>query len=135
MSERRLADTNLIVRFLMRDHEKHAQAARRLMAACDQGEITLILLPIVLAECVFVLASFYQQSRDHVARALGDFISSPGIELSGTSLYLDALDRYRTSNIHFVDCVIAATAARDDIAIATFDRDFRKFSDVRVNID
>ena len=135
MSERRLADTNLIVRFLLRDHEKHAHAARKLIAACHQGQITLVLLPIVVAECVFVLESFYKHSRADIAQVLSDLIASPGIEVSEMPLHLDALDRYRKSKLHFVDCVIAATAAANDVAVATFDRDFRRFPDVRVNID
>jgi predicted nucleic acid-binding protein len=31
-----------------------------------------------------------------------------------------------------VDCLIAATATAEDIPVATFDQDFRKFADVRV---
>ena len=135
MSERRLADTNLIVRSLVRDHEKHAHAAKKLVSACDRGEITLVLLPTVIAECVFVLESFYKQSRTEIARVLRDLIASPGIELSEKSVHRDAFDRYRNTKLHFVDCVIAAAAAHYDIPVATFDRDFRRFPDVRVNID
>jgi predicted nucleic acid-binding protein len=31
-----------------------------------------------------------------------------------------------------VDCLIAATAVAKNVAVATFDLDFRKFADVRV---
>ncbi len=135
MSERRLVDTNLIVRYLVEDHEKHVHAATKLIAACQRGEIALVLLPTVAAECVFVLESYYKRSRAEVARVLSGFIASPGIELAEKSVHLDALERYHSSKLHFVDCVIAATAAHDDIPVATFDRDFRKFPDVRVNVD
>ena len=64
--------------------------------------------------------------------ALGILISSPGVEISGAALHLDALDRYRKTKVHFVDCLIAATASAEDTPVATFDQDFRKFSDVRV---
>jgi len=42
------------------------------------------------------------------------------------------LERYRTTKVHFVDCLLAATAAAEDTSVATFDQDFRKFADVRV---
>lgn len=135
MSERRLVDTNLIVRLLVDDHDEHARVADKLIAAADRGELTLVLLPTVLAECVFVLGSFYKHSRTEIAQALSALIASPGIELSGKPIQLAALDRFRNSSAHFVDCLIASTAARDDIPIATFDRDFRKFPDVRVKTD
>jgi predicted nucleic acid-binding protein len=134
MSQRRLLDTNLIVRHLVQDHERHAQAAAKLFAACDRGELTLVILPAVLAECVFILESFYQNPRAAIARALRSLLRSPGIELAESAIYLDALDRYGRSKVHFVDCVIAATAAAHDWPVATFDADFRKFSDVTVNL-
>ena len=132
MSERRFVDTNLIVRYLVQDHEKHAKAAGRLFDACDRGDLVIVVLPVVLAECVFVLDSFYGHARGDIASALSRLISSPGVEISGAAIHLDALDRYRKTKVHFVDCLIAATATTEDVAVATFDQDFRKFNDVRV---
>jgi predicted nucleic acid-binding protein len=39
---------------------------------------------------------------------------------------------YKRTKIHFVDCLIAATAAAENVGVASFDQDFRKFTDVRV---
>ena len=132
MSKRRLIDTNLIVRHLVQDHEKHARAAEKLFDASDRGELIILVLPVVLAECVFVLDSFYGRPRADIASALGTLISSPGVEISDAAVHLDALNRYRQTKIHFVDCLIAATAAAQNTPVATFDHDFRKFADVRV---
>ena len=134
MSKRRLVDTNLIVRFLVQDHEKHAKAAGRLFDACDRGDVVIVVLPAVLAECVFVLESFYEHPRGDIASALGRLISSPCVEIDGSAIHLDALDRYRKTKVHFVDCLIAATAATENMPVASFDQDFRKFTDVRVEI-
>ena len=132
MSERRLVDTNLIVRHLVQDHEEHAKASDKLFEACDRGELAIVLLPVVVAECVFVLESFYEHPRENIALALGKLITSPGVEIIEMSIHVDALDRYRKTKLHFVDCLIAATASAEKIAVATFDRGFRKFADVRV---
>jgi len=130
VSKRRLVDTNLIVRYLVQDHEKHAKAAGKLFEACDRGNVVIVVLPAVLAECVFVLESFYEHPRGDIASALGRLISSPGVEID-TAIHLDALDRYRKTKVHFVDCLIAATAATENMPVASFDQDFRKFTDVR----
>jgi predicted nucleic acid-binding protein len=45
------------------------------------------------------------------------------------------LERYGKTRIHFVDCLIAATASTENIPVASFDRDFRKFADVRVEME
>jgi predicted nucleic-acid-binding protein len=132
VSKRRLIDTNLIVRHLVQDHERHAKVAGRLFDASDRGEVLIVVLPAVLAECVFVLDSFYQHSRQDIARALGTLLSSPGVEIKEEAIHHDALDRYRKSKVHFVDCLLAATASAENTPVATFDLDFRKFSDVRV---
>ena len=134
MSKRRLVDTNLIVRYLVQDHEKHAKAAGKLFDACDRGDVVIVVLPAVLAECVFVLESFYEHPRGDIASALGRLISSPGVEIDA-AIHLDALDRYRKTKVHFVDCLIAATAATEDMSVASFDQDFRKFTDVRVETE
>jgi predicted nucleic-acid-binding protein len=134
VSKRRLVDTNLIVRYLVQDHEKHAKAAGKLFDACDRGDVVIVVLPAVLAECVFVLESFYEHPRGDIASALGRLISSPGVEIDA-AIHLDALDRYRKTKVHFVDCLIAATAATENMPVASFDQDFRKFTDVRVETE
>jgi predicted nucleic acid-binding protein len=135
MSKQRLVDTNLIVRYLVQDHDKHARAAGKLFDACDRGDVVIAVLPVVLAECVFVLESFYRHPRADIATALGRLISSPGVEISEVTVHLDALNRYKGTKAHFVDCVIAATAVAKNVPVATFDHDFRKFADVRVETE
>lgn len=134
MSKRRLVDTSLIVRYLVQDHDKHTKAAGKLFDACDRGDVVVVVLPAVLAECLFVLESFYEHPRADIASVLGRLISSPGVEIDGVAIHLDALDRYRKTKVHFVDCLIAATAATENMPVASFDQDFRKFTDVRVEI-
>ena len=135
MSKRRLVDTNLIVRYLVQDHARHARAAGKIFDACDRGDVVIVLLPAVLAECVFVLESFYEHPRGDIAGALSRLVSSPGVEILEALIHLDALHRYRRTKVHFVDCLIAATAAAENTPVVTFDQDFRKFTDVRIETE
>lgn len=135
MSKQRLVDTNLVVRYLVQDNDKHARAAGKLFEACDRGDVVIVVLPAVLAECVFVLESFYRHPRTDIASALGRLISSPGVEIGDVTVHLDALNRYKGTRAHFVDCLLAATSVAKNVPVSTFDRDFRKFVDVRVETD
>lgn len=135
MTKRRIIDTNLIVRHLVQDHKSHARAAAKLFEACDRGDAIVVILPAVLAETVFVLESFYKHSRQDIAQTLAALISSPGVEMEDLAAHLDALERYRTSKLHFVDCTIAATAAARDLPVATFDAGFKRFADVAVELE
>lgn len=135
MSERRLLDTNVIVRYLVRDNLDQVAIARKLFHAAERGELTLVVLPEVLAECVFVLESFYGRARELVAEKLTVLVTTAGIELADVAIHLDALRRYGSSKMHFVDCTIAATAAAAGLAAATFDREYKKFGDVKVSVE
>ena len=135
MSDRRIVDTNLVIRHLAKDHPEHERIANDLFVAAGRGELVLILLPAVVAECVFVLESFYKQSRDRIADSLSKLLSSNGVEAVDIALHQDALDRYKKTRLHFVDCVIAAAAAIDGIPIATFDRGFLQLADIRIKLD
>ena len=135
MTPRRLVDTNLIIRHLTQDDPKHAATAARLFDACDRGELVLIVLPEVLAECVFVLESFYKHPRGQIAGALRALIATSGIEMADLPIHLDALDRYARGKLHFVDCTIAAAAVSQDIAAASLDAGIAKLKDVRVELD
>ena len=134
-SEKRLLDTNFIVRYLIQDDERQAQQAERLFGACDRGEVQLVLLALVLAECVFVLQSFYKRSREYIAEGLQMLLSNPDVVIADKGVYMDALARYGSCKAHFVDCTIAAHGAAGKLAIATFDEGFAKFHDVTVKID
>ncbi|MGH9572746.1 MAG: PIN domain-containing protein [Candidatus Acidiferrales bacterium] len=119
---------------LAQDHEEHGEIARKLFEDSDRGNLVVIILPVVLAESAFVLESFYRRTRVDIAFALSSLISSPGVEIEREAVHLDALDRYRTTQFHFVDCLIAATAAAENTPVATFDQGFRKFPDVRIEL-
>lgn len=93
------------------------------------------MLPAVVAECVFVLESFYNHARADIARTMVHFLSSPGIELPDVAAHLDGLNRYSRSKMHFVDCVIASAAAALGLPVATFDSDFKKFPDLMIDLD
>jgi hypothetical protein len=85
----------------VQDHEKHAEAAGKLFDACDRGDVVIVVLPAVLAECAFALESFYGHPRGDITSALGRLISSPGVEIDA-AIHLDALTK-----VYFVDCLIA----------------------------
>lgn len=131
---RRLLDTNLIVRHLVQDNARHAEIALRMFSACDRGELTLVILPAVVAECVFVLESFYEHDRADIASALTGLVTSPGVELPDRQIHADALGLYGKTKLHFVDCVLAATATTHRIPVATFDAALKKLPGVRVDL-
>jgi predicted nucleic-acid-binding protein len=108
--------------------------AKNLFAASDRGELVIVILESVLAECVYVLESFYDRTRPEIAAALKTIITGTGVEMDHRAVNVDALERYAHTTANFVDCLIAAAAVEQGAPVASFDRDFRNFSDVRIGL-
>ena len=126
-----LLDTNVLIRFLLGDHAKHSPAARALFAdACD-GRCVLILTDVAVAESVWVLHSFYNIGREKITEGLGKVILSAGVRCLRRDEILDALDRFASTKCDFLDCYLAALAESSGDRVATFDKDFDRFDDVK----
>jgi hypothetical protein len=78
-------------------------------------------------ECVFVLESFYKFDRAVIAQVLNAVITGSGMEMSDLPIHMDALGRYGRTQMHIVDCALAATAADEELPLATFDQNFKRF--------
>lgn len=125
-----LVDTNVLVRFLTGDPPKMAAQARRLLERADTGEVALVLLPVIVAETIYTLESFYEMERTAVAGRLIALLRCRGIRAVEHDRVLDALGRCRDFKAHFSDAYLAASAAELRQPIVSFDRDFDKFRDV-----
>lgn len=56
------ADANVLLRFLTGEPRDLAEKAARLMARAERGEVVIVLAPLVIAEVIRVLKSFYRHS-------------------------------------------------------------------------
>jgi len=129
--QRLLVDTNVLARFFTGDPPDMAIKVRRLMERADRGDIALVVLPLIAAELVYTLESFYGMDRKEVAIKLLSFVQSRGIEAVEPVRMVDALQRCRDRGAHFADAYLAASSVELGSPIASFDRDFDKFKDVQ----
>ena len=130
-TQRQLVDTNVLVRFFTGQPHAMAVKARRLVERADSGEIILVVLPVIVAELFYTLESFYGMERKEVAAKILSFLQSRGIETGELAHIANALKRCRDCNAHFADAYLAACALASENPIASFDRDFDKFKDVK----
>jgi predicted nucleic acid-binding protein len=130
-AKRQLVDTNVLTRFFTGEPPQMAAKARRLVERADQGEVLLVILPVIIAETMYTLESFYEIERKEVSARLLAFLQSRGIEAAESARVSDALMRCHHSNAHFADAYLAAAAVELRNPIASFDRDFDKWKDVR----
>lgn len=125
-----LVDANVLLRFITGEPADQANQVANLFEAADAGKIRLTVLPMVLAEAVFVLTGFYEHSRSKTAEVLSHLISCPGFHSAEREVMLHALKLFGTSKLDFVDCHLAAASIRDGQAVVSFDQDFAKLHGV-----
>lgn len=121
-----LLDTNVLLRFITGELADQAADVAKLMSAADAGQVKLAVLPMVLAEAVFVLTEFYEHSRREIADVLSHLISSPGFHSEEQERMLQALQLFGAGKLDFVDCYLAAASVRDGRTVVSFDRALAK---------
>lgn len=126
-----ILDANVLVRFLVQDVPQQAKAARKLVELAESGAIRLVVDPMIIAEAVYVLTSFYKKPRESVANALLVFVQSDGVFAGEESRLVDALRRFQRTSVDFADAWLAASAAETQREVASFDRDLDRFGDVK----
>jgi predicted nucleic acid-binding protein len=130
--ERAFADTNLFLRYLTNDVPAQADAVERLLARAAEGDLVLVTTPMVIAEIVWTLESFYGLSKSDIRDRVVAVLNTPGIEANQEHLLLDALESYADKNVDFADAYNAAWMREQGIeAVYTFDRrHFGRLDDV-----
>lgn len=126
-----LLDANVLVRFLVQDDPKQSAAAMALFEKAERGEVALHLDALAVAETVYVLIGRYARGRAEVVNVLLAIIQNAGVETAEEDAVVDALHRFGAMNVDFSDAWLAARAAQLGFPVASFDRDFDKFKDIK----
>ena len=124
-----MLDTNVLLRFLLDDHPELSRAAAALFQQAADEKCLLILTDLGIAEAIWVLTSYYKLERQKVSESLAKLLLQAGVQCPTLEPVLDALARFKATDCDFFDCYLAAQAASSGVAIASFDKDLRKFED------
>lgn len=115
-------DTNVLVRFLVRDDQMQFARARRLLQReTGRGEPVLINL-LVLLETEWVLRSRYALSKSEILGAFSGLLDAAELLFEDEASLEQALYTWKDSSAQFADCLIGARNwALDCRATASFD--------------
>lgn len=105
--------------------------AVRATAALASGE-QLLLADVVVAECVYVLESFYEVGRARVAELMRAAIALPSIAVVDASVLRRSLEVYERDRIDFAEAYLVAHAEATGVkAVMSFDRAIDRVGSVR----
>jgi predicted nucleic-acid-binding protein len=115
-------DTNVLVRFLVRDHEAQFERARRLIKREVGAQEKVLISLLVLLETEWVLRSRYRVQKTQIVDAISGLLDATELELEDEATIEEALYLWRDSATDFADCLIGAHHRKLGCrATATFD--------------
>lgn len=109
----------MIIRHLTGDPPAQAARATAALASAER----LLLTDLVVAECVYVLESFYEVERTRIAELMRAAIALPSIGVLDAPLLRRALEVYAEDRLDFAEAYLVAQAEATGVsAVLTFDR-------------
>lgn len=121
-------DTNVILRFLLRDVPDQTASAIAAVLAED-GYVT----DVVVTETVFVLEKLYAAPREMVSLSMRGLLGLPNLT-SNAILFREVFDLYETRpSLSIVDCYAAIEAKVWENKLVTFDKNLLKHGGAHVS--
>ncbi len=115
-------DTNVFLRFFVRDVEAQYVKAHALFERAEAGKIKLETSELVIAEIVWVLESFYGFTRKKITEVLTTLLASRNLKIANHTRVNHAVGLYSSGNMDFIDAYnIAHMKSKELTKVATFD--------------
>jgi predicted nucleic-acid-binding protein len=115
-------DTNVLVRFLVRDDEPQFEKARKLIKREVAAGRSVFVSQLVLLETEWVLRSRYSLPKNLIIETISSLLDATDVQIEDESAIEEALFSWRDANVDFADCLIGARNRRLGCrATATFD--------------
>lgn len=115
-------DTNVLVRFLVRDDEAQFEKANRLIKREIGAKEDLFVSLLVLLETEWVLRSRYSLQKAEIIQAISSLLDATELQLEDEAAVEETLVIWKDSTADFADCLIGAHNRRVGCrATATFD--------------
>ena len=114
-----LLDANVILRYLLNDHEQMSAQAEKYI----QEEDACMTIEVA-AEVVYVLAKVYSVERNKISESVKCILNQ--ISCTEPEVLQEALNIYGETVLDFVDCVLCAYHAVKGYEIRTFDKKLMK---------
>lgn len=116
-------DTNILVRYVVRDDSAQLAAAKRLITRCiEEGQSVFVPVTVML-ELEWVLRSSFEFGKDDVIQVVSSLLSAAELSFESERALEVALHLFREGTAEFADCVHVALASQaGEQPLWTFDK-------------
>lgn len=115
-------DTNIILRYLLRDLEDQYVVVRGKLRNLKGAGGVAVVFGEVVAECIHVMEKLYRMTRADIVLVLRPFLQTDVVALDDKGSVLDALSMYVSSRLSYVDCLIIQKSWKNSTEIFSFDK-------------
>ncbi len=120
-----LLDTNVVIRFLTKDHQAFSERSAEIFKKIEKGEIRAKITESVLAEIVYVIMKIYGKDREFTANIIKKILGLKGIINRDKTQLKKALNIFVNQKIDIVDALLLSNA-KQCLGILSFDKDLKK---------
>jgi len=115
-------DTNVFLRFFVKDVEPFYQKAREVFEKAENGLVTLETNDMVIAEIVWVLESYYGFTKAEIKEVIDTILETKNVKVTNHSRVKEAVNLYTLRRMDFIDAYnIAYIREKGYKKVATFD--------------
>ncbi|MDL1971195.1 MAG: type II toxin-antitoxin system VapC family toxin [Candidatus Desulfofervidaceae bacterium] len=126
-------DTNVFIRFFVKDNTEKAAGLKRLIQKAREGELVLHIVPIVILEIVWVLEKVYKWPKQEVIELIKALLNTPELKVEMKDVVDQAIKLYESTGIKFADAFIACwVKKRGGKRIYTYDKKHFKITGLEV---
>lgn len=123
-----IIDTNILLRFLLKDIPHQAEEARKVFKQAEKDKVKLIIPQIVIFEIVFQLIKVYKFEKNKVIDAIKVILNTDYFEVQDNEVFQESLKKFKLANISFADCFLASYSEKQKCEVFTFDKKLKKLS-------
>ncbi len=122
-------DTNVLVRFLVKDDEQQAQVVYRKFKQAEAKKDIFFIPVLVVLETVWVLESVYEVTRQEILDAIDQLLAMPILKFEVQSAVRSFVSSARENKTDLTDLLIAHCARSSGCeCVITFDRRASNFA-------
>lgn len=123
-------DTNIILRFFLKDNESQYQDVCDLFAKIEEGAFKPYTSSIVFMELNYVVRNIYKLPIDEVLDYIDAIKKMRGMTVIEKTDTDNAVNLYKKYKIKLGDCFIATQLPKEAILVS-YDSDFKKLKEIK----
>ena len=116
-------DTNVLVRFLVKDDEQQAKTVYKLFKQAESKAEAFFIPILVVLETVWVLEAVYETTRQEILDSIDELLMMPTLEFEAQSAIRSFISSARENKTDLSDLLIAHCAKYSGCdSVITFDK-------------